>query len=69
VLNSIIGLYYYLSVLKVVYLYRSEEEEKPLPIPRPYGLALGVLVVGILVIGIVMSPWMDISIGAVTSLF
>lgn len=69
VLNSIIGLYYYLSVLKVVYLYRSEEEEKPLPIPSSYGLALGVLVVGILVIGIVMSPWMDISIGAVTSLF
>ena len=34
VLNSIIGLYYYLTVLKVVYLYRSDNEELPMPITR-----------------------------------
>jgi NADH-quinone oxidoreductase subunit N len=34
VLNSIIGLYYYLTVLKYVYLYRSDDEEKPLNISR-----------------------------------
>ncbi|NMC14859.1 MAG: NADH-quinone oxidoreductase subunit N [Chloroflexi bacterium] len=69
VLNSIIGLYYYLTVLKVVYLYRSEDEEKPLPIPRSYSLALGVLVTGILLIGIVMAPWLNLSIKSVVSLF
>ena len=34
VLNSIIGLYYYLTVLKVVYLYRSERDNEPIAIPR-----------------------------------
>ncbi len=29
VINAIIGLYYYLTVLKVVYLYRSEHEDRP----------------------------------------
>jgi NADH-quinone oxidoreductase subunit N len=69
VLNSIVGLYYYLTVLKVVYLYRSEDEDKPLPIPRSYGLALGVLVVGILVIGIVVAPWFNLSTAAANALF
>jgi NADH-quinone oxidoreductase subunit N len=69
VLNSIVGLYYYLTVLKVVYLYRSEDEDKPLPIPRSYGLALGILVVGILVIGIIVAPWFDLSTAAATAFF
>lgn len=69
VLNSIIGLYYYLTVLKVVYLYRSEDEEKPLPIPRSYSIALCILVVGILAIGIVVSPWFHLSTAAATGLF
>lgn len=60
VLNSIIGLYYYLTVLKVVYLYRSEETEGlPLPITRPYALALTVLTVGIILVGIVFGPWFN----------
>ncbi len=69
VLNSIVGLYYYLTVLKVVYLYRSEDEDKPLPIPRSYGIALGVLVIGILAIGIVVAPWFNLSTAAATALF
>ena len=40
VLNSIIGLYYYLTVLKVVYLYRSEDEEKPIAVDPPAGLSI-----------------------------
>jgi NADH-quinone oxidoreductase subunit N len=61
VLNSIVGLYYYLTVLKVVYLYRSEDEDKVLPIPRSYGLALVVLVVGIVLVGTVFTPWFSLS--------
>jgi NADH-quinone oxidoreductase subunit N len=61
VLNSIVGLYYYLTVLKVVYLYRSEGDEKPLPIPRSYATALIVLTVGIILIGTVMAPWFSLS--------
>ncbi len=38
VLNSIIGLYYYLTILKYVYLYRSEDEDKPIPLTAPIPL-------------------------------
>lgn len=69
VINSIIGLYYYLTVLKVVYLYRSEDEEKPLPISRPYGIALVVLIIGILLIGTVFAPWFGFSTDAAVNLF
>ena len=69
VLNAIIGLYYYLTVLKVVYLYRSEDDDKPISVPRPYAVALGVCTVLILVVGIVSGPWLNWSIGAATSLF
>lgn len=57
VLNSIIGLYYYLTVLKYVYLYRQEGDEQPLKLTGSYRLALGILVVGILVVGILFTPW------------
>jgi NADH-quinone oxidoreductase subunit N len=61
VLNSIVGLYYYLTVLKVIYLYRSDDEEKPLPIPQSYQIALVVLTIGIILIGTVFAPWFSLS--------
>ena len=69
VLNSIIGLYYYLTVLKVVYLYRSEEEEKPLPMTRSLALALGVLTVGVIVMGVIFGPFFAISSRAAAAIF
>ncbi len=62
VLNAIVGLYYYLNVLKYVYLYRMEgesEAQHPLPLSRPVALLIGVLVAGILVLGTVFAPWFD----------
>lgn len=69
VINAIIGLYYYLTVLKVVYLYRSEEEDQPLPVPRSYALAIGVCVAAILVVGTVSNPWLEWALQAAQSLF
>jgi NADH-quinone oxidoreductase subunit N len=69
VLNSIVGLYYYLVVLKVVYLYRSEDEEKPVLLTRPYTLALVVLVFGIILLGTLFGPWADWSATAAAVLF
>jgi NADH-quinone oxidoreductase subunit N len=69
VLNSIIGLYYYLTVLKVVYLYHSEEEEKPLPLTRPLLLALGVLTVGVIVMGVIFGPLFAVSSSAAAAIF
>lgn len=57
VLNSIVGLYYYLTLLKYVYLYRSDNDEQPASVSTPNKLALVVLTIGILVIGILFGPW------------
>ena len=72
VINSILGLYYYLTVLKVVYLYRMEgeaEESHPIPLTRPYGIALVVLSLGVLLIGTLFAPWFGASGAAALNLF
>jgi NADH-quinone oxidoreductase subunit N len=69
VINAIIGLYYYLTVLKVVYLYRSEQEDKPVAVPRTYALALIVCVLAILLIGTLSAPWLGWASQAASSLF
>jgi NADH-quinone oxidoreductase subunit N len=72
VLNSIVGLYYYLNVLKYVYLYRmdnQDEEKHPLTITPPYTIALVVLVVAILLIGTIFGPWFSLSTQAAANLF
>jgi NADH-quinone oxidoreductase subunit N len=69
VLNSIVGLYYYLVVLKVVYLFRSEEEDKPVTLTRPYAMALTILVAGIILLGTLFGPWAEWSARAASALF
>jgi NADH-quinone oxidoreductase subunit N len=69
VLNSIIGLYYYLTVLKVVYLHRSEGDEVPLTVSRPSAFALGLLVAAILLVGILFTPWFNMASQAALAMF
>jgi NADH-quinone oxidoreductase subunit N len=72
ILNSIVGLYYYLTVLKFVYLYRMEgedEEAHPIPLTRPYAIGLVVLTLGILLIGTLFAPWFGLSGAAALNLF
>ncbi len=69
VLNSIIGLYYYLVVLKVVYLYRSEGDEVPARAPAPVMFGLVILVVGILFVGTFFAPWFNWSYLAAAGMF
>jgi NADH-quinone oxidoreductase subunit N len=72
VLNSIVGLYYYLNVLKVVYLFRApnpEDETKPLPVTRPHAIALAVLVFGVILVGTMFGPWFDWSTTAAAAMF
>lgn len=60
IINSIIGVYYYLNVLKYVYLYRmpnEDEEQHPVPLTRPYTIALVVLTIGVILVGTVFAPW------------
>jgi NADH-quinone oxidoreductase subunit N len=72
VLNSIVGLYYYLNVLKAVYLLRMEnqdEDQHPIALARPLALALALLVFGIIVVGVVFGPWFGLASKAVANLF
>jgi len=64
IINSVFGLYYYLTVIKVVYLYRMEgedEEQHPIAISRPYVVALVILTVGTILIGTIFGPWFGFS--------
>ena len=69
VLNSIVGLYYYLTVLKYVYLFRSDDENKPLVISRPYSIALTILILGIILVGTLFGPWFNISTQIASALY
>jgi len=72
ILNSIIGVYYYLNAMKYVYLYRmpeQDEENHPVLLTRPYVIALTVLVIGVILIGTVFAPWFGWSDAAALNLF
>jgi NADH-quinone oxidoreductase subunit N len=69
VINSIVGLYYYLTVLKFVYLYRSEDEDIPLPVSRPYVLGLTVLALGVILLGTIIAPWFGVASTAAVAIF
>ena len=68
ILNSIIGLYYYLTALKYVYLYRSEGDEQPMTVSQPTKLALVLLSVGVIAVGTIFSPWFNWAMLAAQSL-
>ena len=72
ILNSVIGAYYYLNVLKFVYLYRmpnEDEENHPIPLTRPYAIALISLTLFVILIGTVFAPWFNWSNAAALNLF
>ncbi len=72
ILNSIIGVYYYLNAMKYVYLYRmpnEDEENHPIPLTRPYAIALAVLALGVILIGTIFAPWFSWSDAAALNLF
>jgi NADH-quinone oxidoreductase subunit N len=69
VVNSIIGLYYYLIVLKVVYVKPAPEGAPGIPISRPYAFALIVLSFAIVATGTAAAPWLSWAFTAAGSLF
>jgi NADH-quinone oxidoreductase subunit N len=72
ILNSVIGVYYYLNAMKYVYLYRmpnEDEEHHPILLTRPYAIALVVLTIGVILIGTVFAPWFTWSNAGAVNLF
>ncbi|GAB4569310.1 MAG: NADH-quinone oxidoreductase subunit N [Anaerolineae bacterium] len=57
VLNAIVALYYYLMVIKVMYVDRSADEEEPLPVSQASRWALVITTFGIILLGVVASPF------------
>lgn len=55
VLNSIVALYYYLVVIKVMFVDRSEDESKTIPVSQPYVIALGISTIAVVLIGTVLA--------------
>ena len=69
VLNAVIGLYYYLNVLKVVYLKRQPGDQIPMMVNPVHGLVLVVCVIGVVLMGTVMAPWFQLTTEAAKSIF
>jgi NADH-quinone oxidoreductase subunit N len=51
VLNSIVALYYYLVVIKVMYVDRSPDEDKPIPMSSAYTWVLAVPTLMVIILG------------------
>jgi NADH-quinone oxidoreductase subunit N len=56
IINSILGLYYYLVVIKQTFA--DSEEISPIKIHKSWWLALGICVTGIILLGVIYRPWL-----------
>ncbi len=63
VLNSVVSAYYYLRVVRAMYLGAPASEER-LPASKPLIAALAIALVGVLAIGLFPQPWLDFGTGA-----
>ncbi len=61
VLNSIVALYYYLIILKVVYVDRSEGDTTEVQVSGTLKIGLFIAAAGMLVMGILATPWYDLA--------
>jgi NADH-quinone oxidoreductase subunit N len=59
VLNAIVALYYYLVVIKVMYVDHGEDEDQPLPIAQSAAWVLGITTVAVLILGVVPAAVFD----------
>jgi NADH-quinone oxidoreductase subunit N len=67
--NSILALFYYLGVLKAVFLFRAEGGEPPLRLPAGSAVVLALSAAGLLWMGIAAEPWFEAALRAVRPLF
>ena len=58
-----------MTILKVVYLYRSDEEHVAIDVPRPLAVTLGFCSLAIVGIGTISGPWLNLAVEAAKALF
>jgi NADH-quinone oxidoreductase subunit N len=56
ILNAFVALYYYLGVIKYMYLYDSDQAEVAIPVSRGAWVALGISTLGIIYLGVNAGP-------------
>lgn len=59
VLNSIVALYYYLVVIKIIWVDPSDDAEKTISIPGAYGWVLGISSIAVLILGVIPTVFID----------
>lgn len=70
VLNAIVGLYYYLYVIKVMYVDHSPDEDKAIVVSQPLAWVLGIATVVVILLGTIgVSPVFDWAYRSMASLF
>lgn len=69
ILNAFVALYYYLSVIKVMYLYRSEEDDVRIPVSRAAIIGLATSAFFIILLGINANPAFELTRQAAAALF
>lgn len=51
VLNSIVALYYYLIIIKIMYVDRGADDDQPIPVAQPYVWVLGITTAAVILLG------------------
>jgi NADH-quinone oxidoreductase subunit N len=69
VINAVISLYYYLTVLRVAYQpAETKPAVTPVTISRAWSVALVVCILGVLVFGTILAPWFGLSSAAASGI-
>lgn len=69
ILNAFVGLYYYLTIVKYMYLYRSEEDDVAIPVSRAARIGLVVSSVFIVYLGVNAGPAFELTRQAAAAFF
>lgn len=69
VINAIISLYYYLVVVKVIYVDESPDQDKEITLPAPYGFVIGSTTLAVIILGTVFTPFVNWANDAGADLF
>jgi NADH-quinone oxidoreductase subunit N len=69
VINSIVALYYYLVVIKVIYVDRSEDDDKPIKLSLTSAWVLGVTSIVVLLLGVIPQQIFDWATDGAMALF
>ncbi|MFN2595714.1 MAG: proton-conducting transporter membrane subunit, partial [Pyrinomonadaceae bacterium] len=68
IINTVVSFYYYVRFIRVMYLDEREADARPLSVSTALEVALGVAVIGIILIGVYPQPFINLAQSVVASL-